>query len=53
MKTFQPRDSIKFHLEKYDGEIIVKDRIKGDYTKGSKFLVLIPEHNEISKKNRR
>ncbi|KKK40347.1 hypothetical protein LCGC14_0596110 [marine sediment metagenome] len=41
---------VKRILEKYNGEIIVKDRVKGDYTKGSKFLILIPEFNEISKK---
>ncbi|HDZ18237.1 hypothetical protein LCGC14_1033800 [marine sediment metagenome] len=41
---------VKRILEKYDGEIIVKDRVKGDYTKGSKFIILIPEFNEISKK---
>ena len=41
---------VKRILEKYNGEIIVKDRIKGDYTKGSKFIILIPEHHEISKK---
>ncbi|KKK42265.1 MAG: Signal transduction histidine kinase, partial [Candidatus Lokiarchaeum sp. GC14_75] len=40
---------IKRILEKYNGEITVKDRVKGDYTKGSKFIILIPEYIGISK----
>jgi len=30
-------------VESYNGEIWVEDRIKGDYTKGSNFVLLIPE----------
>ncbi|KKN63408.1 hypothetical protein LCGC14_0502380 [marine sediment metagenome] len=34
---------IKFILEVYKGEIIVEDRVMGDYSKGSDFIILIPE----------
>ena len=34
---------VKKILENYKGKIWVKDRIKGDYTKGSNFTLLIPE----------
>ena len=40
---------VKMILEKYDGEIIVKDRFKGDYSMGSKIIILIPEYIGISK----
>ena len=30
-------------LESYNGEIRVEDRIEGDYSKGSNFIMLIPE----------
>ncbi len=30
-------------IEKYNGEIWIEDRIKGDYSKGSNFIILIPE----------
>ena len=30
-------------IESYNGKIWVEDRIKGDYTKGSNFVILIPE----------
>lgn len=30
-------------LESYEGKIWVQDRISGDYSKGSKFIILIPE----------
>ena len=30
-------------IKKYDGNIWVEDRVEGDYTKGSKFIILIPE----------
>ena len=32
-------------IESYDGEIRVEDRVKGDYLKGSNFILLIPEVN--------
>jgi signal transduction histidine kinase len=34
---------VKRLLESYDGEIWVEDRIENDYTKGSKFILLIKE----------
>jgi len=34
---------VKIIIEMYGGEIRVEDRIKGDHTKGSNFIVLIPE----------
>ena len=34
---------VKKILEGYNGKIWVEDRIQGDYTKGSNFIVLIPE----------
>jgi len=36
---------VKKIIETYNGEIWVEDRIKGDYTKGSTFIILIPEVN--------
>jgi len=30
-------------IERYNGEIWVEDRIEGDYSKGSNFIILIPE----------
>ncbi|MFX1419337.1 MAG: PAS domain S-box protein [Promethearchaeota archaeon] len=30
-------------IESYEGEIWVEDRVKGDFSKGSNFIVLIPE----------
>jgi len=38
---------VKKIVESYHGEIWVEDRVKGDYTKGSNFILLIPEvvHN--------
>ena len=36
---------VKRIVEKFEGEIRVKDKIKGNHTRGSKFIVLIPEHN--------
>jgi signal transduction histidine kinase len=32
-------------LQIFKGKIWVEDRIKGDYTKGSKFIILLPEVN--------
>ena len=34
---------IKKMIEYYEGKIWVEDRIKGDYSKGSNFIILIPE----------
>lgn len=34
---------VKNILAKYDGEIWVEDKIKGDYSKGADFIILIPE----------
>ena len=34
---------VKKILESYGGKIWVEDRVKGDYTKGAKFIFLIPE----------
>ena len=33
---------VKEIMKSYDGKIWVEDRVKGDYTKGSKFVLLIP-----------
>jgi len=33
---------VKKIMESYDGKIWVEDRIKGDYSKGSNFIILIP-----------
>ncbi|MFW9987817.1 MAG: sensor histidine kinase [Candidatus Odinarchaeota archaeon] len=34
---------VKKILDNYSGEIWVEDRVKGDYSKGSNFIILIPE----------
>ena len=34
---------VKKILEIYEGKIWVEDKIEGDYTKGSNFIVLLPE----------
>jgi PAS domain S-box-containing protein len=34
---------VKKTIDRYKGKIWVEDRIKGDYTKGSNFIVLIPD----------
>ncbi|MFX1322659.1 MAG: PAS domain S-box protein [Promethearchaeota archaeon] len=34
---------VKKIIETYNGQIWVEDRVKGEYSKGSKFIVLIPE----------
>ena len=34
---------VKRFVESYDGKIWVEDRVEGDYTKGSKFILLIKE----------
>jgi signal transduction histidine kinase len=33
-------------LNSYNGKIWVEDKVKGDHTKGSNFVVLIPEFSE-------
>ncbi len=33
---------VKMLVERFDGEVWVEDRIPGDYTKGSRFVVLLP-----------
>ena len=33
---------VKKIIDKYNGKIWIEDRIKGDYTKGSNFVILIP-----------
>ncbi len=37
---------VKKLIEKYNGYIWVEDKVKGDYKKGSNFIILIPEINE-------
>ena len=34
---------VKKAIETYNGQIWVEDRIAGDYSKGSNFIILIPE----------
>ncbi len=34
---------VKKIVENYNGKIWIEDKIKGDYTKGSNFIILIPE----------
>ncbi|MHA1758686.1 MAG: hypothetical protein ACTSVV_18115 [Promethearchaeota archaeon] len=34
---------VKNIVELYNGMIWVEDRVKGDFTKGSKFVLLFPE----------
>lgn len=34
---------VKKTIDRYNGKIWVEDRIKGDNTKGSNFIILIPE----------
>lgn len=33
---------VKFIIDSFDGDILVKNRIRGDYTKGSNFVIFIP-----------
>ncbi|MFX1364396.1 MAG: sensor histidine kinase [Promethearchaeota archaeon] len=37
---------VKKLIKKYNGYIWVEDKVKGDYKKGSNFIILIPEINE-------
>ncbi|TFG14273.1 MAG: PAS domain S-box protein [Promethearchaeota archaeon] len=34
---------VKFIIDSYEGDILVKNRIRGDYTRGSNFIIFIPE----------
>ena len=34
---------VKNIINYYDGDILVKNRIRGDYTKGSNFIIFIPK----------
>jgi signal transduction histidine kinase len=34
---------VKKIIDSYKGQIWVEDKIKGDFTKGSNFIILIPE----------
>ena len=34
---------MKKAIDQYNGKIWVEDRMKGDYSKGSNFILLIPE----------
>ncbi len=34
-------------IEAYNGKVWVEDRVRGDYSKGSNFIILIPEVNNI------
>ena len=40
---------VKILVERYNGKIWIEDRVKGDYSKGSKFILLIPETISINK----
>jgi signal transduction histidine kinase len=33
---------VKKTIDRYNGKIWVEDRIKGDHTKGTNFIILIP-----------
>ena len=37
---------VKKAVEIYKGQIYVEDRVKGDHTKGSNFIILLPEIKE-------
>ena len=38
---------VKRIVERYSGQIRVEDKIKGDHTQGSNFIILIPEAFDI------
>lgn len=44
---------VKKIIESYNGDIWVEDRIKGDYAKGSNFILLIPEVKQTGTSIRR
>ena len=33
---------VKKVIEGYNGKLLVEDRIKGDYSKGSNFIIILP-----------
>ena len=39
---------VKKIIKKYNGKIWVEDKVKGDYTKGSNFIILIPEADDVN-----
>ncbi|MHA1254827.1 MAG: PAS domain S-box protein [Promethearchaeota archaeon] len=39
---------VKKIIKKYNGKIWVEDKVKGDYTKGSNFIILIPEAVDVN-----
>jgi PAS domain S-box-containing protein len=40
---------VKSLIESYGGKVWVEDRIKGDYTKGSRFVIMLPSVNNEQK----
>ncbi len=40
---------VKSLIESYDGKVWVEDRIKGDHTKGSRFVIMLPSVNNEQK----
>jgi len=34
---------VKFIIDSYNGDILVKNKVRGNYTKGSNFIIFIPE----------
>ncbi len=38
---------VKKILKNYNGKIWVEDKVKGDYSKGSKFVLLIPNFKSV------
>jgi len=34
---------VKNAIDSYGGEISIEDRVQGDYSQGSNFIILIPE----------
>ena len=39
---------VKKIIESYKGDIWVEDKVKGDHTQGSKFIILIPQMNSVN-----
>jgi len=40
---------VKKIIRGYNGKIWIDDKVKNDYTKGSNFILMIPEANHIFK----
>ena len=40
---------VKKIIKNYKGKIWVEDKVKGDYTKGSNFIILIPDADKVNK----